>query len=78
MAKKKDESDIAKLLLKTSIDEGVWITRKRAATELLLQMDEKQMKALEDQSTAKENADTKEEAKAQARYDFWVQEDEAL
>jgi len=75
---KKAESDIAKLILKTSIDEGVWITRKRAATELLLQMDEKQMKALEDRSTAKENADKKEEAKAQARYDLLVQEEEAL
>lgn len=75
---KKAESDIAKLILKTSIDEGVWIDRKRAATELLLQMDEKQMKALEDRSTARVNADKRAAAAAQARYDLLIQEEEAL
>jgi tape measure domain-containing protein len=41
IALKKTESDIAKKILDVSIQQGVWIERKRAASELLLELDTK-------------------------------------
>jgi hypothetical protein len=41
IALKKTESDLAKKILDVSIQQGVWIERKRAASELLLELDTK-------------------------------------
>lgn len=41
IALKKTESDLAKKILEVSMKQGVWIDRKRAASELLLELDTK-------------------------------------
>lgn len=78
LAAKRAEADIAQFILKISQQEGVFIDRKRAATELLLQMDEKQMQALSDRATARVNEDAKAEKAAQARFDLLVAEEKVL
>lgn len=78
LAAKKAESDIGKKILDTSIKQGVWIERRKAATLLLLEINKQIDKALNDGANARIAKDKIAEQNAKRRYDILVAEEEVL
>lgn len=86
---KKAESDIAKLILQISQDEGIFIERKKAASVLLFGIEEKRLKAEKDLRNAQEkneklkkegitNISLKEEQEAKKNIELFTSIDDKI
>ena len=75
---KKAEADIAQLILKVSQDQGVWINRKKAATQLLFKIESEIYKASVERENAKINKDKLAEKRAKAKVNLLQDEELAL